>query len=169
MGRVKLEKLVRAMARKFPRFLRDDLVQEGWLALVEAERFYDPTIGELWTFARMRVFKAMRELTYSFLRHAEHIDNWEHAVIEAVGYSHGFAFPSSLDMAKDDPEGLHVAKDIVDRLSVRDRLTLRLHLADDLSFREIEEACGLYDTQARDRFRSACGKAQALAEAPPWM
>jgi RNA polymerase sigma factor (sigma-70 family) len=152
----KCERLLRHAARRFSSTASiDDLLQVGRIALLEAFRKWEPSISALWTYARLRVMKAML-LEASSEAKAFHMRASD-SVLEHEA-AHGL-----------DPEESVMLSEILEgmtELTNAERETVRLHLVDDFSLRDIDRRDGLHDCQSRDRFHSACVKIRAhLAEA----
>lgn len=56
---LKYTPIIQMIATKFPKHYKDDLIQEGYLSLVDAQRNYDSEKGEFEVYAKKWIYYAM--------------------------------------------------------------------------------------------------------------
>ena len=119
--------LVRAMARRYqgPGMEREDLEQEGWLALVEARRCYRPELGPRPAFYKSRVRGALAKMLRRYRRDALF---GRAAEVEFSG--------------QDDVPGFEL-RDLFANLSKRQSQVLLLYYHQGLSLREAAKCMGI--------------------------
>jgi RNA polymerase sigma factor (sigma-70 family) len=152
-------KRIRWVAQPFARrgVVLNDLMQEGFIALLGAARSFDPNKGaELWTYAKKFVLGAMfRFVTREAIDGTVGVDELED--IESDEPS-----PESiLDVA----ECSAIAAQELSHLNETERRLLRLRFVDDLDVRSIATSLGMPTMSAYDIYRDALSKLRARVEA----
>ncbi len=133
----KHDRLIGHMARRFVgRAEREDLIQEGRVALLDAARRFDSEKGaQLWTYARKFVFASMLRCATSASGPAISIEDIDEEAEEAT------AAPSP-EAALEQRECIAILAEQFSSLIEEERTVLRLRFVDELDVRAIAERLG---------------------------
>lgn len=121
---------------KFPKHLRDDLIQEGYIAMLEAAKVFEPSRGILFrSMVQVYALNAMRTFYKKHItRHAMRNEQFDE---DNFSISHDYIQP-----IEDEHNYKLLLVELV-KLKERDKELLQLRLEEELEFGEIGQLFGM--------------------------